>query len=243
MTPGVHIYGISHLGLQRKSNEDSFVIWQDQKDNTPSLIVLCDGIGGHFCGDLASLSCCRSFLSEWRKMDNGEKITSHYEAEKFLSETAQKSNLNIYSRNLREKFPRPMGCTLTAGILLSGAFYFVNIGDSRIYFYSSTQKQLRQLSVDDVLENSNPGNLSHSHCITGAIGISPLAELHCGKLRIQAGDRILFCSDGLFDEVPDTRIASLLGAASSADEAASALVREALIAGGNDNITAICVFC
>lgn len=206
-----------------------------------TLIALCDGIGGHCGGDMASLSCCRSFLLRWRDPASAEERAA--DPGKFLRETAQESTLNLFLRNQRERFPRPMGCTLAAGIVKESGFHFINVGDSRIYLLSPEEHAMRQLTTDDVPEIPAPGGCrSRTHCITGAVGISPVLSPHTGSVPLREGSRLLFCTDGLFGEVGTERIEEIMKESGDPRSAASSLIREALVSGGRDNVSVICVF-
>ena len=79
------------------------------------------------------------------------------------------------------------------------------------------------------------------HILTMALGVGPSVDPHLTTIEPLAGDRLLLCSDGLFNELPGTEIADVLNEVPGADQAADQLVALAKDNGGNDNITVVVI--
>jgi len=145
---------------------------------------------------------------------------------------------------------RGMGTTLVALALLNdGRVAVINIGDSRLYVLH--EGELRQVTSDHnlVAELVAEGRLSaeeaefhpRRNVITRALGVDPEVPVDLFLLEAEVGDRFLLCSDGLFRELRDEHISSLLRRLADPNEAAHELVNQAKQRGGNDNITVVLV--
>lgn len=145
-----------------------------------------------------------------------------------------------------------MGTTLTMAYLVWPRIYVVHIGDSRCYLLRAGK--LAQLTHDHTAaqELVDRGTIrpedAHrsplSHVLVHSIGQGPDAfRPAVSRTDLEPGDRILLCTDGLTNQLPDERIAELLAEASSAQEAADLLVDGANEAGGDDNITVVVSIC
>ena len=149
---------------------------------------------------------------------------------------------------------RGMGTTLIAVALVAGndgrdVVALANVGDSRGYVFSGGR--ISQITADHSLaeEKVRQGELTeaeaavhpHRHILTRALGVAVDVEVDLWELRVQTGDRILLCSDGLTNEVDADRIAAVLGAVPDPTDAARALVKAANEHGGNDNITVVVI--
>jgi protein phosphatase len=149
---------------------------------------------------------------------------------------------------------RGMGTTITGLALLDrGAegeqLMVFNVGDSRVYRLSGGR--LEQVTVDhsEVQELVQAGVITRDQArihprrniVTRALGTTPASRPDYWLLSAAAGDRYLICSDGLYSEIPDEHIGSLLANGGSPQATADALVAAAEVAGGHDNITVIVI--
>jgi protein phosphatase len=148
-----------------------------------------------------------------------------------------------------------MGTTLCAVGMLDTAdagrvrVAVLNVGDSRVYLYRG--ERLHQLTEDHNLVQTlvREGRITQAEAathpqrniITRALGIEPSVEVDHAELDAAIGDVFLLCSDGLFNEVDEDRIASVLRRLSDPSEAAAELVSLANAHGGRDNITVVVV--
>jgi PPM family protein phosphatase len=225
----------THRGARRRLNEDSYLAGG-------SVFFVADGMGGHEAGEVASAAAVDSLRPlvavEIVGVDDVRcRVRAAHDAVHGI-ETAP---------------GRGAGTTLT-GVALTeqgGEPYWlvVNLGDSRTY--RLTGGELEQVSVDhsEVQELVDAGRITRAqasthprrHVVTRALGGPDDPDADYWFLPVHAGDRLLVCSDGLTGELPDDRIALVLLLEADPQAAADRLVREALAAGGRDNITVVVV--
>jgi serine/threonine protein phosphatase PrpC len=141
-----------------------------------------------------------------------------------------------------------MASTLTLALVLWPRAFVSQVGDSRCYYLrgakltqvTTDQTLARQLVDEGILPEQAVERSPLSDVLSQAIGHGePDVWPVISELKLQSGDTLLLCTDGLMKHVPDPQIAELLSTTTSASEAASALVRAALEAGGSDNVTVI----
>ncbi|MFN8018782.1 MAG: Stp1/IreP family PP2C-type Ser/Thr phosphatase [Acidimicrobiales bacterium] len=229
--------GATHVGQVRSSNQDAYVI-----DDGATLYGVADGMGGHKGGEVASAIAIDTLKEH--------ATTASLED---LREAARKGNRAIFEKAGAESGLHGMGTTLCAVRVVEGPegdeIGWINVGDSRIYLFRDDR--LLQLSrdhslVEDLLRD---GQLTEDEAkvhpkrniITRALGIDVDVDVDASTVIPFNGDRYLLCSDGLFGEVSDDQITSVLRRLSDPTEAADELVRLANEAGGRDNITVVVV--
>lgn len=233
------------LGRVRENNEDKFEYYIPEDEallaSRGCVFVVCDGMGGHAAGQIASELTCKTFID----------VYLHHPATEV--EVALRSAVvaaNRFVTDVSKAVParRGMGTTLSALILLQDKAYTAQVGDSRIYRLRNGE--LLQMTVDHtwVEEMTRSGVLTreaaethpHKHMLTRAIGaegeVTPDIEIHDSK----QGDVYLLCSDGLINHVSDEEIEKALVTYSPA-EATWRLVGQALGNGGSDNCTVMVV--
>ena len=223
------------VGRRRSLNEDAFLAM-------PPLFLVADGMGGHHAGEIASATV----IDEFARLAGRDSLTIH--------------DVQAALRAARDRIDAlPEGGGAGAGTTLAGVtiadvegegyWLTVNLGDSRTYRLSDGV--LEQVSVDHsvVQELIDSGQLdaasaakdSRRNVITRAIGAGSDSEPDFWLLPAEEGDRILICSDGLPTEIDAERIDAILRSERHPQAAAERLVREAVEAGGRDNVTAVIV--
>ena len=231
MAKSITITAITHPGKVRMRNEDCVVVGSPvaaSPDGVPVALVhdlampitlfVCDGMGGHNAGDVASSMASRTIAD--RLTGDADQAT--------IASALQAANKALFDAAAAE--PRHVGMgTTVAGIWFSAdrAFWF-NVGDSRVYRYRN--EFIRQLSTDD--SSVNRGGLTQ--CLGGMqdfVEIDP----HIGSEPVHEGWRYLLCSDGLTDMVTVEDIERILG--QTPYHAAIALLDAAIASGGADNIS------
>ena len=141
-----------------------------------------------------------------------------------------------------------MGTTLTVAAALGTDLLVGHVGDSRAYLLHDST--LRQLTTDHTLAQAlidagvadpdDPASRSMRHVLTAAVGsLGQEVEPQVQLFKLQRGDQLLLCTDGLTETVEDLTIAGVLQEAASAQTACQALVDLALAGGGTDNITVV----
>lgn len=236
----------SNVGLHRSNNEDSFLVCRPDADSV--LACVADGIGSHSDGKLASSICCRDLL----EYAMAHKVR-HGDPESFLKQVFSQINTKLFERNYREKRLRPMGCTAVSAFFTGDLITVLNIGDSRFYEYLADRKKpLQQITVDHHLDEEGLEKLAREHqvdketlrhrVLLNSLGTRQQAEPDIFTVTVKPGAKYLLCTDGLSGRVPEERISKIMSNGDlSCRGLTSALVREALVCGGRDNITVITV--
>lgn len=220
------------VGYTREHNEDSLLV-------QPPLYAVCDGMGGHEAGEVASEIAVK-------------ELRAHAPAEPdadALGRAVDEANLAII-RAVSEGIGREgMGTTCTAAMLDGDHLAIAQCGDSRAYLLH--EGALQQLTRDhslvaDLIERGEiQPEEARTHpwrsYITRALGLDPRIHADLYELAVQAGDRLMLCSDGLYSMIDDAEICRIMMSKPDPQDAANALTDAALAAGGNDNVSVIVV--
>ncbi|MDD5697227.1 MAG: Stp1/IreP family PP2C-type Ser/Thr phosphatase [Victivallaceae bacterium] len=246
--PRLTFSGETHIGLIRDVNEDCFC-YIDYHEEINSMAVIADGIGGHKNGEVASSLCCRQFVASWKYLNIGN-ITSLQKIKSFLQHEIRSVNKDIFSQNKRKNFSCPMGTTVVAAVFTPTHVVVGHAGDSRLYVLN--EDKLKQLTEDHSLVATlvRKGTITSeeakthpfAHIISKSIGPNPNVDPMISVYPKLVGERYLLCSDGLSMHVANQRIKEILARSTTPKNAVNALMKEALINGGEDNITIICAF-
>ena len=220
-------------GVVRDHNEDTFFA-----DAELNLWLVADGMGGHQGGEVAS-EIARTTISE--SVRSGEA----------LSEAIQRSHQEIIAASEKGVGFPGMGCTVVA-LQVDGQNYSVEwVGDSRAYLWNGNH--LKRISRDHsfVQQLIDQGQISKKEAcshpkknlVTQALGVADIETVVVDKVsgQFHRDDRILLCSDGLTDEVPDDQIENILRESTNEEDAVNKLLEAAINHGGSDNITIVYV--
>lgn len=243
--PRVTIAAKTDLGRVRENNEDKheFYIPEDSGvlASRGMAFVVCDGMGGHAAGQIASELACKTFLDVYY---------NHPSEDASVAATSAVLGANRFVLDVARAIPsrRGMGTTLTALILIQDRALLVHVGDSRLYRLRGGE--LAQISRDHtwLVEAIELGLVSpedaelhpNRHALLRAVGTEPKLDVDCDWLAPKVDDIYLLCSDGLDNHVSDAQIHETLLSNPPA-EAAWKLVSQALIGGGSDNCTVLVV--
>ncbi len=225
------------VGRVRGHNEDSLVA-------EGAVFAVADGMGGHAAGEVASgiaVDTLRS-LSQRPVLARDDVVAALGEA-----------NDRILSSVARHPEQTGMGTTATGLAVVSaegsGQWAVFNVGDSRVYRF--VDGELRAVTVDhsEVRELVDAGLITAAEAsrhplrnvVTRALGSDSMPDVDLWVLPPHEGERFLICSDGLTGELDDSQLADLLQQHEDPQEAAEALVRAAVEAGGHDNVTVVVV--
>ena len=220
----------SDIGRVRDNNEDAVV-------SSNRLAAVADGMGGHPGGEVASAVA----IALMRAAFTGRSLDE-------LQAAVRAANRAIWDRASESADLEGMGTTVcAAGLIEDGSLAVVNVGDSRAYVLRNGS--LTQLTHDHSVtaeavgrgEMSEQEALDHPyrHVLTRAVGVAPDVELDSTGHLVVEGDRLLVCTDGLFNEVPNEEIASMMAAPEDIQATANGLVELALSRGGRDNISVV----
>jgi PPM family protein phosphatase len=200
---------------------------------------VADGVGGHAAGEIASATIIEA-LAPLGDTDPGYDLVGR------LLGAVVEGNAAIARRAAEDQHLEGMSTTLTAVLFGDGRFCVVNIGDSRTYLLRDGA--LEQLSRDDsyVQLLVDQGHITQEaagthpqrnlvlQALTGEEVMEPAMTVH----EARAGDRLLLCSDGLSDVVPQDTLAETLGAGEP-QECVERLIALAIGARTRDNVTAV----
>lgn len=230
-------------GRRRPTNEDAVKVMEDV-----SFFMLADGVGGNRSGEIASQSALDA-LEKFIRHNPPEWLDGRDEIFRYLRAAVR--YVNQFIIRLSESKPQysGMATTLTFVYIRDGEMYVANVGDSRVYLIHDGL--IQQITDDHTYVNDlvKMGTISreeaHHHArknvITRAIGANANNEPDCFSVPVNSGDRVLLCSDGLYDEVDDETILHTVGRFDDMMICAEDLVSLANDNGGNDNISVICI--
>ena len=197
-------------------------------DSKGALFVVADGVGGHAKGREAAEHTVRSLLADYYSTPDTWNIAKSMD----VVLTATNLWLLAHARKTREY--AGMATTLTALALRGGRFHVGHVGDSRAYLYR--EGRLTQLTEDHTWEHPELNNV-----LKRAIGLDEHLIVDHLDGDLQAGDRFLLVTDGVWGTLPDPRLAELLAASPDAEKAAETITAEAEYRGSLDNCTAMVV--
>jgi protein phosphatase len=262
--------GQSDAGREREQNEDWFYlrVVQSLQEELSGLFVVADGMGGHLAGEVASQLAVETLESEFsrspretRKLDararqaweqGGDMATLLADAPVYaaIQEAVQRANQVV--RDYTQHFPdraRDAGSTVTMAVVKGWTAYIANVGDSRTYLLRDGI--LQQLTTDHSLvaglvasgtiQPEDVYTHPQRNIIYRNLGSDSEVEVDITRQPLQSGDRLLLCSDGLWEMVRDPQITALLEGTPDVWEACDRLVQTANENGGHDNITTIVV--
>jgi protein phosphatase len=214
-------------------------------------MVVADGMGGHAAGEVASRMAIAELINlalllpDWHfKVTDQNRPDMEWRARRLV----QQIDAMVTERGARDAALRHMGTTLTVARSLGRDLMIVHVGDSRAYLLRNGR--LRRLTKDHTyaellaqagqLASADAAGANLRHILTNVVGGShDSVEVDIDVLRLENGDRVLLCSDGLTDVLDDDTMARTLSGASGSSEACNTLVQLALDGGGPDNITVI----
>lgn len=238
--------GMTDVGLLRMLNEDNWG-WSRLTEGV-ELFVVADGMGGHDAGEVASQLAVDTLSRVARERIDVVPRPSVDEIENILDEAFQEAN-NTIKGNAEDR-GNDMGTTLVACMVIDDSVALcANVGDSRGYLIRGGT--LHQITRDhslvarmveqNRLTAEEARNHPHSNILLRTVGTERNVEIDIFRVELEASDRLLLCSDGLWGEVEDSEIESILNQQPDNRSSSRELVRAAHMGGGKDNVTVIIV--
>jgi len=242
VAPTDQFCGITDVGRVREHNEDAFHLSEDGR-----LLLVADGMGGHEAGEIASalaIEAAAQFVTaEQRKViDAGIQPV-----EPLLMGALGAAHRKVIEASITSQGRRDMGSALILAYLKSDRVYTCHVGDVRCYVLSGAtfQQITRDHSVVGALVQS--GQLTPEEArvhpkkneILQAIGMPCGVVPEVNTRPLENGDRVLLCSDGLWEALPEAEIHSIVEWEGTMRQLATQLVDRANCAGGYDNITVV----
>jgi protein phosphatase len=252
-------------GLARELNEDAVQAYvrPAQMGNALGLLIVADGMGGHQAGEIASqlaVDTIRQQLAWFLERDEADETLPSRVPGPGASEAADLlapfrdrlqraiEEANAMIHRYAQEHPAEagnLGTTVTCALIRGDQAIIANVGDSRAYHLRAGELQLLtedhsfvgQLVRDGRLPPDSIYDHPQRNVITRALGYLPTVEVDLTMQPLNLGDRLLLCSDGLWEMVRDPAdLAQLLGQTNGLEEAVQELIAAANAQGGADNI-------
>ncbi len=238
--------GLSHIGMKRKTNQDSIYI-----NPEANLFIVADGMGGHNGGDIASKLAVEHIPEFILKNLNADPI-------QVLTEAIQYGNSKIKQVGIENPQLKGMGTTVVGLYFKEDKLYIPNVGDSRAYLVN--KNKIYQLTKDHSLvqEKINLGIYTRDQAakdpqkniLVRTVGFDDEVEVDIMNYKVCKNDILFICSDGLYGKVSDKDMIHIINShipdpeqanSDSLKKVAQTLVHQANLNGGNDNISLIMV--
>ena len=246
----IDAYGRTDVGRRRKINEDSLLVSPET-----NLYAVCDGMGGHNAGEVASRMAIETLASFVEKSAVEQEITWPWGIDAELSFDANRlktaiklANARVFQAADNREELTGMGTTIVAAVVSGNKMTIGSAGDSRCYLVRNDQ--LKQLTRDDSWVSAalgegilNSDDVEHHplrNVITKAVGARDSIDIDTIEHTLEPGDVAMLCSDGLHGMLNDQELTRLLiPVPESLEQATARLVDGANEAGGRDNVTVV----
>lgn len=238
-------WGLTDPGCARSQNQDAYQI--EALDRNTLLCVVCDGMGGAKSGNVASSLAVDVFTQEvkrsWKPDMDADRV------DQMLYSAVKLANFTVFDQAQQFEDFTGMGTTLVAALIQGKLVTVVNVGDSRAYLVD--QDGIRQLTVDHSLvqmmvargelspekARSYPGK----NLITRAIGTEPVVDCDIFHRKVERGDCLLLCTDGLSNIIDDQEILFEVAHGQEKQQCCKRLLEIAKNRGAPDNVTSTLV--
>jgi pyridoxine 5-phosphate synthase len=249
-TSMIEAYGRTDVGRRRKVNEDSFLVSPET-----SLYAVCDGMGGHNAGEVASRMAIETISAFITRSAVEKEITWPWGLDANLSFDANRlktairlANARVFQAADNREELTGMGTTVVTALVSGDTMTVGSAGDSRCYLVRGGE--LKQLTRDDswvsaalgegILNSDDVERHPLRNVITKAVGARDAIDLDVLEHDLEPGDVVMLCSDGLHGMIGDQEIAKILKSSpDSLEETSARLVDAANEAGGRDNVTVV----
>lgn len=236
------VTGKTDIGCKRSNNEDAFGISHIEQG---LLAVVCDGMGGHHGGEIASELAVNCFLAEVPRLLKAGETVQHA-----LSDAGNVAHCAIRQHASDKPELDKMGTTLVAVFLQGCDLYVVNAGDSRCYVHDG--KELKQITRDDSviqqmidagLSEADIANSPFRNLLSNALNATQeLVKFSIEQFHLAWGNRLLLCSDGLTNTLSFQEINVMMGDQRiTVEQCAEQLIATSLAKNAADNVTVIVI--
>jgi serine/threonine protein phosphatase PrpC len=246
----------SDPGLKRKykPNEDSIFAARTVRHTNSSLLqmglfVVADGMGGHANGQDASRRAIQTIVDFMLPKLIKSNDLQDESLQRLLKESVEHANQAVHQNNMEKR--ADMGTTVTATLVVNSMAYVSNVGDSRTYIYRTGEK-LRKITSDHsvvaslveagIIKEDDIYTHPKRNQIYRSLGEKPIVEVDTFMEQLRPGDKLLLCSDGLWDMVRDPKLEDVIkGTITDIEKMADSLIQAAYEGGGEDNVSVVLV--
>ena len=241
-------YAITDIGRKRPINQDYIFASDVAVGNLPNVYVVADGMGGQNGGDTASKVTVETVVREIEGYcEDTQDDTAN--PDDIFDRAISIANVSIRERAKMDSTLEGMGTTVVAATVCGSSLHVANVGDSRLYVigekiqqitrdHSLVQEMVRMGELDPEQARKHP----KKNIITRALGAEKTVDIDFFDLKLEPGDVVLMCSDGLSNMVEDSQLREIISDTSTdLDEKGRILIREANRNGGKDNIAIVLV--
>ena len=236
-------FAATDIGRVREKNQDQAVTAINLKDQVLGLV--CDGMGGHKAGEIASRVVENHVLTCFRA---NPPFLDDEEVENWLIDTVLEAHQIVKRMANMDEDTKGMGTTVAIAVVIEDDVYLCHVGDSRIYLYD--RHCLKQVTKDHTLVNEliergaisieEGKNHRQKNVLMQAIGVDMDIVPEMKKVSLK-GRNILICSDGLYNNLTDQDILQILCQKDKVENKVKALINEANAHGGSDNIAVVLI--
>lgn len=230
--------GKTDKGKVRENNEDNFF-----SDNEKGIFIVADGMGGHGYGEVASETTVKAIEEFFNKNPISE--ISKENIEEYLKTAVLFANNKLLKKQMQYE---NMNSTVVFAIADKSGFHLCHVGDSRAYLIN--KKEIRQLTEDHsvVMEMVKKGMIKKEEARKHPLKNRLLQGVGSKEIKpdynycnVKKDDKILLCSDGLWDMLEDYEIKNIVNQDKKVSEICNELIKDANEKGGEDNITVVLV--
>lgn len=238
------VFANTDIGMSRNMNQDYYYI--SNQDDDLSIFILADGMGGYNGGEIASkiaVESARKYIEEKADdlQNNEKKIID------VLKSATAYANNTVYEISKENKNLEEMGTTLEICLIYNKKVYISHIGDSRVYSIigekierlTTDHSYVEKLVKDGTITREEAENHPKKHVLIKALGCVPEIEPDIIERRFEKNEILVICSDGLTNMLKDDKIRDVV--INNIEDPEKELIKEANLAGGYDNITAIII--
>ena len=244
------VAGKTDVGLVREGNEDALKIDQDN-----NLFIVCDGMGGHQAGEVASREACdvvaycfTDLASQIQSRDELKLIDIIPPRGDLLVKAIRIANRSVYIRSRSNSALTGMGTTIVAMALEEGLISIAHAGDSRAYrLYGNKLSRLTndhswvsELQASGQMTEAEANKIAGKNVITRALGVNERVDIDYRANLVTEGEIYILCSDGLCGFAEDDEIEKAANDCNgNVEKITDTLVRLANEHGGQDNVTVL----
>jgi len=204
------------------------------------LLGVADGMGGHARGDLASRLAMQSLIKGFK---NTFGLLTSKTATLWLRQQVVQANRSIYQEAQKSSSLKEMGTTLVIALIVNKDLIILNIGDSRVYLFedgaltqaTEDQTYVEYLYRQGKITEAQKANHPQRHVLLNALGLNTSVSYDV-KIVPYHGQTILVCSDGLYNNLTEGELSSIIRSKDTPQQKVDSLINLANANGGNDNI-------